>query len=158
MRKRILDKNLATPVPGSQGAWRDLAEIATVEVTSEDPQFPIESAFTGNGPGWRASEDGTQRVRLIFDEPIGIRRIQLRFEELGIERTQEFSLQWSAAHGGACQEIIRQQWNFSPHGSTAEVEDYTVELEGVSVLELAINPDISGRREVAASMAAFLVK
>jgi hypothetical protein len=103
-------------------------------------------------------EPWTQRVRLIFNEPIEIRYIQLRLGETAIERTQEFSLRWSAAHGGANKEIIRQQWNFSPRGSTAEVEDYTVDLESVSVLKLAICPDIVGRREIEASLAAFLVK
>jgi hypothetical protein len=118
----------------------------------------ISQNWTGSGPGWRASEPGTQRVRLIFDEPIAIRHIQLRFEEAVIERTQEFSLRWSAGHGGTSKEIIRQQWNFSPQGCTAEVEDYTVDLESVSVLELDICPDIAGQREIEASLASFLVK
>ena len=49
--------------------------------------------------------------------------------------------------------IVRQQWNFSPAGSTTEVEDYTTDLKAVSVLELAIQPDIGGR-EAVASLAA----
>jgi hypothetical protein len=39
-------------------------------------------------------------------------------------------------------EIVRQQWNFSPDGSTSETEDYRVDLHGVSVMELNINPDV----------------
>jgi hypothetical protein len=39
---------------------------------------------------------------------------------------------------------VRQQYNFSPPVMTREIEDYTVELVGVSVLELSIVPDISG--------------
>jgi hypothetical protein len=46
-------------------------------------------------------------------------------------------------------EIVRQQWNFSPAGSTTEMEDYVVDLEAVSVLELAIQPDLSRRQAVA---------
>ena len=41
---------------------------------------------------------------------------------------------------GAAKEIVRQQWNFSPTGSTREVEDYHVTLEDISALELAIKP------------------
>jgi hypothetical protein len=42
------------------------------------------------------------------------------------------------------QEIVRQQWNFSPPHITTEVEDYRVDLSGVAVLELTIIPDIAG--------------
>jgi hypothetical protein len=46
----------------------DLGQLATVEVTSEDRNFPIESVFAANGgPGWRASQKGEQQIRLIFD-------------------------------------------------------------------------------------------
>jgi hypothetical protein len=38
-------------------------------------------------------------------------------------------------------EVNRQQWTFSPQGSTEEVEDYRVTLDDVVVLELAIIPD-----------------
>jgi hypothetical protein len=136
--------------------WLDLAQIATVEVTSEDPRFPIESVFAGGGSGWRAGQTGEQQIRLIFDEPVSLRRIQLRFEEPGTERTQEFILRWSAAHGTGT-EIVRQQWNFSPQGSITEVEDYAVDLESLSVLELAICPDIS-KRDAVASLAAIFIK
>jgi len=85
-----------------------------------------------------------------------VRHIQLRFKEPATERTQEFVLRWSAVQGGES-EIVRQQWNFSPEGSTTEVEDYAVDLERLSVLELAICPD-TGQREAVASLAAFLVK
>ena len=33
-------------------------------------------------------------------------------------------------------EVVRQQWNFSPDGSTAESEDYAIDLKRVSILEL----------------------
>jgi hypothetical protein len=156
MRKRIIGAPTADE-SASIGEWRDLLEIAMVEVTSEDPQFPIESAFVGVGPGWRAGSTGEQRIRLIFDEPISVCRVQLRFVEPAAQRTQEFVLSWSTAQGRPSTEIVRQQWNFSPKGSVTEVEDYTVELADLSVLELAIRPDISGRGEVA-SLASLLVK
>jgi hypothetical protein len=157
MRKRIVDKHPTTATAESDAGWWDLAQIATVEVTSEDPRFPIESVFAGGGPGWRAGQTGEQQIRLIFDEPVSVRRIQLRFEEQAAERTQEFTLRWSAAQGGASTEIVRQQWNFNPRGSITEIEDYAVDLESASVLELAIRPEIS-KGEAIASLAAFLVK
>jgi hypothetical protein len=58
-------------------------------------------------------------------------------------RTQEFTLQWSAKPGGSLAEIVRQHWSFSPQGSTGEIEDYQVNLDSVSVLQLAIKPDLT---------------
>ena len=72
----------------------------------------------------------------------------LRFEECDAERTQEFTLSWCPSKRG-CWEIVRQQWNFSPAGSTVEIEDYAVDLQGVSALELAIKPDIGRNNGIA---------
>ena len=41
------------------------------------------------------------------------------------------------------EEIVRQQWNFSPPNSIRESEEYQVGLSAVTVLELLIVPDIS---------------
>ena len=60
------------------------------------------------------------------------------------ERTQEFVVRWFGASGGNGGEIVRQRWSFSPAGSTTEWENYDVRLEGVSMLELTIDPDVSG--------------
>jgi hypothetical protein len=43
----------------------------------------------------------------------------------------------------AIQRCCSQQWSFSPHGSTNEVEDYQVDLDSVSVLEPALKPDLT---------------
>jgi hypothetical protein len=127
--------------PGAE--WLDLERRASVEVTSEDPGFPVESVFgAGQGNGWRAAEPGPQRIRITFDEPTAIHRIQLQFSEPEIERTQEFNLRYTTDRGET-REIVRQRWNFSPHGSTSEAEDYRVDLEGVKVLELGIDADVS---------------
>jgi hypothetical protein len=83
---------------------------------------------------------------------MSLHRIQLRFHEAESERRQEFTVRWSSAAGGPAKEIVRQQWNFSPAGSTTEIEDYAVDLDGVSALELAIQPDV-GRRDAVASLA-----
>ena len=144
MRKSVIDKVTIHPEQGSEQEWLELEQMAQVEVTSEDPNFPIESALaSGKGPGWRAAEKGTQSIRIIFDKPRALRRIRLEFSETEIERTQEFTLQWSPESGGPFRDIVRQQWTFSPHGSTSEVEDYQVDLDSVSVLELALRPELT---------------
>lgn len=51
---------------------------------------------------------------------------------------------------------IRQQYNFSPPDSCREVEEYNVNLAGVTTLELGIIPDISGE-DVRASLARLLL-
>jgi hypothetical protein len=155
MRKRIVGPHHAQRGGQSDRGWLDLEQIATVEVTSEDPDFPIEYAFgSKDGPGWRASEGGEQQIRIIFDKPVSIHRIELRFHEADCERTQEFILRWSSESGGSSTEIVRQQWNFSPTGSTTEIEHYVVDLDAVSVLELAIRPDLR-RPEAVPSLASF---
>ena len=143
MRKRPI-----TPIPQDaphlEEGWLDLDRAAVVEVTSEERDYPVESALVAGGVrGWRAAESGTQTIRLIFDESQTLTCIALVFEETETGRTQEFTLRWSSDLGGSFQEIVRQQWNFSPPNSIREVEEYRIELSGVTVLELVIVPDIS---------------
>jgi len=158
MRKRIVAPHPPRPRGESDHEWLDLEQIATIEVTPEDPDFPIESAFAPtDGAGWRASQKGEQQIRIIFDEPMSLHRIQLRFDEGESERTQEFPVRWCSASGGAAKEIVRQQWSFSPAGSITEIEDYAVNLEAVSALELAIQPDL-GRGEAVATLAAWRLR
>lgn len=155
MRKRIVDSVLTLDRPTSNQRWIDLRQIATVEVTSEDPNFPIETVFiSSRGPGWRASQKGEHQIRLIFDHPLSVRRMQLHFLEPERERLQEFAVRWSSAEGGLSREVVRQQWNFSPAGSTSEIEDYEVNLDDVSVLELVIRPDLT-HQEALATLASW---
>lgn len=133
-------------------AWMDVDRIASVEVSSEDPDYPIEFALLLEGKkGWRAAKLGAQTIRLIFDEPQKLRRILLVFEDAENSRTQEFVLRWSPNIESSFREIVRQQWNFSPPDSVRETEDYPVELSEVKVLELEIDPAKSGG-EVRASL------
>ena len=130
----------------------DVDRIASVEVTSEESDYPIESALLLEGKrGWRAANSGTQTIRLIFDEPQKLRRMSLVFEDTKNSRTQEFVIRWSPDIECSFREIVRQQWNFSPPDSVRETEDYAVELSEVKVLELLIVPDKSGG-EVRASL------
>ncbi len=144
MRKHII--NEVPPLKEAIDAnWLDLEPLARVELTSEDAEHPIESALIAStGPGWRAQQTGKQTIRLLFDKPQRVNRIHLVFQEDERERTQEFLLRWSSGDRASWREIVRQQYNFSPPGTNREVEDYVVDLDGVTILELTIIPDISG--------------
>jgi len=144
MRKRLINPTAAPPGTLGQG-WLDLERAAVVEVTSEDGDFPVESALgSEDARGWRAAAPGHQTIRLIFDHPQRLTRVSLVFEEDEIGRTQEFVLRWSSDGGSTLKEIVRQQWNFSPPESIREVEQYQVDLHNVNLLELVIKPDIAG--------------
>ena len=154
MRKRLMTSIPNDRVPFSEGGL-DVANLAMVEITSEDEAFPIEFALQpGKKGGGRAAEPGAQIIRLLFDQPQRLKRIHLVFEETEIQRTQEFALRWSPDRGRSFQEIVRQQWNFSPPGTVRETEDYTVELSDVTILELRIVPDQSDG-ETRASLASL---
>jgi uncharacterized protein (DUF736 family) len=156
MRKSVIDPVARSPRPHLQEKWLDLKKIAKAQVTSEDPNFPIEYALSANkGVGWRAAKPGDQIIRLVLDNPTPVRRIRLEFSEAEFERTQQFTLRWSEA-GGPLKEIARQQWNFSPQGSTSEIEDYAVDIENVSVLELNLRPDLT-RQTIFATLDAWRV-
>jgi hypothetical protein len=154
MRKHEISSTPPSVAPSGQ-AWLDVERRASVEVTSEESDHPIESALLGtDGCGWRAASAGTQIIRLIFDEPQKLRRIRLVFEDSENTRTQEFVLRWSSDMGRSFREIVRQQWNFSPPDSVQETEDYTVELSDVTILDLIIVPDNSDG-EARASLASL---
>jgi hypothetical protein len=149
MRKQVIAP-VSDLVPSLDQDWLDLDKVALVEVTSEDPAYPIESALLlKEGPGWRALKPGPQTVRLIFDKPQRLRRIKLVFRETATERTQEFALRWIPDGGGPYREIVRQQWNFSPPGTIREIEDYAVDLSAVKTVELTIVPNKSGGQALA---------
>ena len=144
MRKRLI-----TPTQGtvrSQGkGWLDVERAAMVEITSEEKDYPVESAIASEeARGWRAAEPGSQTIRLIFDQPQRLKLISLVFEENEISRSQEFVLRWSFDSGTSFREIVRQHWNFSSPETVTEVEEYKVELSNVTLLELVIVPNMSG--------------
>jgi hypothetical protein len=132
MRKRILSPSSSTE-PRPDHDWLDLDHLAQVEISSEDAAHPIESALSkGVGAGWRAAGPGEQTIRILFDAPTRLRHVRLLFEETEHARTQEFVLRWSADGGRTLSDVVRQQ------------ENYTVELSGVTTLELKIVPQIGG--------------
>ena len=116
LRKLIIKPHPATPdsTPGEI----DIADVATVLVTSEAPDHPIDLAFDlDRGPGgtrWIAGEPGEQTVTLAFDAPQTINQILLEVEEPEVARTQELHLSLSCDGGRTYRELLRQEFNFSP--------------------------------------------
>jgi len=144
MRKQTINSGSET-VSRSSDVWLDLERLARVEITSESAEHPIESALIPNrGSGWRPAQPGKQTIRLIFDQPVSLGRILLRFDEEEQARTQEFVLRWLPEGQQSPREIVRQQYTFSPPDTNREIEDYSVKLNGVTALELEIVPEISG--------------
>jgi hypothetical protein len=152
LRKQIL------PAPGSAGATapgeivdpdaKDIAALATVLVTSESPDHPVDRLFDGrNGRGgtrWVASAAGEQTLILAFDIPQTIRDVGLEVEELQTTRTQVLTLALSQDGGRSYREILRQEFVFSPPGTTFERESWRVPADGVTHLRVVIQPDKGG--------------
>ncbi len=152
MRKKIISSIQQEKMPLDQ-KWLNLEEISRVELSSEDVNYPIESALQANQDSqWRAESPGKQTIRLLFDHPQQLKIISLCFQESHIERTQEYVLRYLSENENSFQEIVRQQWNFSPEGNTIENEEHQVELNEVTELELIIIPDINGGDALASLM------
>lgn len=144
MRKRTIN-SVSEAVLRSGDVWLDLDRLAQVEITSESGEHPIESALIPDrGPGWRAAQPGKQTIRLLFDQPLALGRILLRFDEKEQGRTQEFVLRWLPEGQDSPREILRQQYTFSPPATDQEIEDYRIKLNRVTAVELEIVPEISG--------------
>lgn len=147
LRKRIVKvpPSLSVPEPGEM----DITATAVVQVTSEDPTHPIEHVFDHRrGPGgsrWVAAEPGEQTLILAFDTPQIIHQTILEVEEPEVSRTQELRLSVSHDGGQTYRELRRQEYNFSPPGTTFEREDWTVSAEGVTHLQLWMKPDKGGK-------------
>lgn len=126
-----------------------MGAIATVLVTSELTGHPVDNAFDGQrGPGstrWVSDTGGEQTLKLAFDAPQKLRSVNLEIEETSENRTQELQLAVSADGEKTWRELVRQEFNFSPTGSTFEREEWTINAEGVTHLRLQIKPDKGGR-------------
>jgi hypothetical protein len=144
MRKKLILLAASSNALANQD-WLDLESLAQVELTSEEVGHPIESAFLPNTENnWIATEQGQQTIRLLFDRPQRISCIRLQFREEEQARTQEFLLRYATDLDKPYKDIVRQQYNFSPPETSHQIENYTVNLEDVAVIELQITPDISG--------------
>jgi hypothetical protein len=159
LRKLIIKPHPATP--DATTGEIDIATFATVLVTSEAPDHPIDLAFDPHrGPGgtrWIAGESGEQTVTLAFDAPQRINQILLEVEEPEVARTQELQLCLSCDGGRTYREFLRQEFNFSPPGTTFEREDWAVTAESVTHLRLVIKPD-KGSKPCLATLTSLVLR
>jgi hypothetical protein len=143
LRKHLLKDRPIAPAP--RPGEKDIAAIATVFVTSETAEHPIDHAFDHHrGPGgsrWLAAEPGEQVLILVFDTPQAMAKLILEVEELEVSRTQELSVAVSCDGGQTYRELLRQEYTFSPPGTTFEHEEWTIAAAGVTHVQLVIKPD-----------------
>lgn len=148
LRKRILDSS-PMPASGRDPAALDVVAIATVIVTSERATNPVDHIFDqSGGPGgsrWVAAKVGEQDLILDFDTPQTIKRVILEVEETEVSRRQEAVVSVSRDGGQVYDELIRQEYNFSPPGTTFERETWSVSAQHVTHLRLHITPDKEGK-------------
>ena len=146
LRKQLLTTD---SVPTARALERDITTIATVLVTSEDPDHPVDHVFDGQrGPGasrWIAAQSGEQRLILAFDAPQTIQKLRVEIDEPDVNRTQEMDVSISTDGGRTYRELLRQEYTFSPPGTSHEHEEWTVNAGGVSHLQLRIKPDKGGK-------------
>jgi hypothetical protein len=126
-----------------------VADTAEVLVTSEAPDHPIHNLFDGRGgpagTRWMASTPGDQTIILSFKQPQGIRRLTVEIEEQSISRTQEMTISLAQDSGQTYRELLRQEYTFSPPGTTFEREDWTISASNVTRLRVWIRPDKGGK-------------
>jgi hypothetical protein len=146
VRKLIIKPHPATP--NATTGEIDIAEVATVPVTSEAPDHPSDLAFDvargRRGARCIAGEPGEQTVTLAFDAPQTVNQIFLEVEEPEFARTQELHLSLSCDGGRTYRELLRQEYDFNPAGTTFRREKWTGSAQGVTHLRL-VKPDRAGK-------------
>lgn len=147
LRKQILGP-AATQKAADAPALLDVSALARVLVSSEDRDHPVDLAFDGRGgPGatrWIAGETGEQTLIVAFDRPQAVRAIQLEVEEPEVARTQELQVAVSCDGGNSYREIVRQEYTFSPPGTSFERERWAAETADVTHVRVVIRPDKGG--------------
>lgn len=123
--------------------WLDLDAVADVMIV-------VDGRRVARAPrAWSADCPGEQIIEVRFHHPTSVRRLRVVSSEVEQSRTQEMRIWASSLRGERHRELLRQQFNFSPNGATEEVEDYALQLDDVSAIQLRIVPSIDGRPAVA---------
>lgn len=123
--------------------WLDLDAVADVTIVSAARRVARARPF------WSADSPGEQTIEIHFHHRTSVRRLRVVSSEVEQARTQEMTISASLHGGERHRELARQQFNFSPNGATVEVEEYAVQLDDVSTIQLRIVPSIDGRLAVA---------
>ncbi|MES4786106.1 MAG: hypothetical protein C4294_10090, partial [Nitrospiraceae bacterium] len=86
-----------------------------------------------------------QSLVLAFDTARTLHKVSLEVEEPDVSRTQELALSISHDGGQTYREVLRQEYNFSPPGTSFEHEEWHIPAEGVTNLWVWIRPDKGGK-------------
>lgn len=148
VRKRPLGQDHAVAQAALPGEI-DLASVAVMAFSSEDPSHPVEHLMDGShGPGaprWRSARpDTTEQLVVEFDAPQRISRLVYEVEETERERTQEIRVEVSTDGGASFRQILVQEYTFSPGGATLQHEDLRFEIMGATHLRLTVVPNKNG--------------
>ncbi|MER3424944.1 MAG: carbohydrate-binding protein [Nitrospiraceae bacterium] len=145
LRKQILREMYPCVSPGVIS----IPDAATVLVSSEMPGHPVDCICDDQrGPGstrWIADGPGDQSLVLAFDTARTLHKVSLEVEEPDVSRTQELALSISHDGGQTYREVLRQEYNFSPPGTSFEHEEWHIPAEGVTNLWVWIRPDKGGK-------------
>jgi hypothetical protein len=156
----MLRQQLIKSAPALMPGEINVVTAATVLVTSEDPEHPVDHAFDSHrglgGTRWIAGEPGEQTVIVAFDAPEAVGRVILEVEEPEVVRTQELQLAISSDGGRTYRDVLRQEYNFSPPGTTFEREDWAVSAAGATHLRLQVKPD-KGDKPCRATLTSLVV-
>ena len=155
---------MTTPMHDSPHTYRDgiipVLSAAVVRASSEAAGHPVGRAFDGtSGPGasqWIAGDAGDQTLIIAFHHPQTIGHVTMEVEEREVARTQEVQLAFSSDNGVTYRELVRQEFNFSPDGTTWEREIWAMGQVNVTHLRLAIKPD-KGRKDLFAKLTSLVL-
>ena len=131
------------PTDTSDTEWLHLDVVADVVIVAGGRR-------AARVPGlWSADTHGEQTIEIRFHHRTPVRRLRVVSSALKESRTQEMTI-WASLRGGERhREVLRRRFTFSPNGATEEIEDYALEFEDVSTIQLRIVPSIDGRAAVA---------
>lgn len=127
----------------------DVTVCATVYFSAEDPNNPLEHLFDKQcGVGarrWASDRENiSEQIVLEFDGPTDLARLLYACEETQVERTQEIRVDYSRDGGASYTQVLVQEYNFSPNGSTFQREDLRLDLKQIDHLRFTIVPNKSG--------------
>ena len=139
-----LSAHTALKVPVSHSAapavdWLNLDTCAALIITARGERLARARSL------WSASCPGEQMIEIRFHHPTAVRRLRVVTTEAEQARTQEMTVWVSLHRGERHHHVLCQHFDFSPDGATEDVEEYALELEGVSAIQLRIVPSVDGR-------------
>jgi F5/8 type C domain len=149
IRKSLARSHAPGPAVTPSGCI-DLRTVASFSYSAEDALHPLENILDDrSGPGgtyWASDRENTaEQIELRFEAPQTLSRMTYEVEEGGTERTQEVCVEVSDDSGVTFRAVLRQQFNFSPGGTTFQREDIHLRESGVTHLRLTITPHYDGK-------------